>query len=595
MLREESFSITEDILRRIKEIIPAVFVEGKVDFEKLRVFLGDEVTSQSEKFGLQWMGKMSAVRNSQQIAEGTLRPDYNQSINFDDANNVIIEGDNLEVLRLMQKSYYAKVKMIYIDPPYNTGNEFIYPDNFRETLDSYLRYTGQISNEGEAVSSDLETSGRKHSKWLNMMYPRLILARNLLKDDGIIFVSIDDNEHSRLKLVMDEIFGEENFVANIIWNHTQQSKNDEPYFSRHHNSILAYRKSENLQRIRMKRTEADNKAYSNPDNDPKGFWRSGDVRSPSYRSTLKYSIISPSGNEILPPENGWRWAKDTLEKKMETGEIIFNQEETKIIRKIYLADQEGRTPENLFLPEVAGTTREATNQLKELFDGESPFDTPKPTKLIKRLISMVADKDDLIMDFFAGSGTTAHAVMEFNKEEEKSLRYILVQLPEQIEHQQFNSIVDITRERVIRAAQKVEVNADFKFFRLDSGNFTEWSHDIDSTEEIMEQMEAWKDPIKSDRSAEDVLYEIFLKSGFELTAEVKKVVIGELNFFLVQEEAQNIIIYLQDKPVSQEITNQMKILKPSQVWMMDEAFESDDEKKNVQLQWEEEGIAFRSI
>ena len=320
------------------------------------------------------------MRIIQQPSLGTLIPDRDESVDFDTTGNVVIEGDNLEVLKLLQNSYYGRVKMIYIDPPYNTGNDFIYPDDFSEGLTDYLQYTGQLTDTGTKRTTNIDVSGRLHRQWLNMILPRLFLARNLLQLEGIIAVSIDDNESSSLRFVMDEIFGEENFLANVVWKHTEQSKNDEKYFSRQHNSVLIYGRSEQVLPFNFARTTENNSAYRNPDGDAKGQWRAGDVRSPSLRPSLMFNITSPSGHIIRPPENGWRWSEATIKEKTRTGEIVFSADERRIVRKIYLADQVGRTPENLWTQAEAGTTREANTELKSLF-GDVPFDTAKPTRL----------------------------------------------------------------------------------------------------------------------------------------------------------------------------------------------------------------------
>jgi adenine-specific DNA-methyltransferase len=523
--------IDEERIQKLKELFPEAFSEGKLNLRVLKEEIFDSNDEeQEEHYSLQWIGKRNARKLAYIPSDGTLKLSKEQGINENDTGNIVIEGDNLEVLRLLQKSYANKVDLIYIDPPYNTGNDFIYKDDFRESISKYLLKSGQADGEG-VLTSNPKSGGRYHANWLNMIYPRLKLARNLLSEDGLIFVSIDDNELANLKLVLDEVFGEDNFITNIVWKHTQQSKNDEPYFSRHHNSILVYRKSDKLGKIRVERTESDNKAYSNPDNDPKGLWRSGDVRSPSLRNTLKYEIKTPSGKVIQPPDNGWRWAKKTLEQKIGTGEIIFSQDETKIIRKIYLADQEGRTPENVLLPDLVGTTREATSELKELF-GISPFDTPKPTRLIKWLIKLVKKKDALILDFFAGSGTTGQAVMEANTEDGGNRKFMLIQIPEPIETDEFSTIADITKERIRRVISKLneldnnslQLDRGFKVYQLDESNFRKWtgsqSDDIKQLEDNLDLFTI--DHFVEGYNDEDVVVELLLNQGFPLNSSISR-------------------------------------------------------------------------
>jgi adenine-specific DNA-methyltransferase len=378
----ESLNMKDDNLNKLKSVLPELFSEGQLDWEKLKAHLGDNILIANERYTLNWAGKSDAFKALQQPTTATLKPAPEESINFDTTGNVFIEGENLEVLKVLQKSYYGKVKCIIIDPPYNTGNDsFIYPDSFKENKADYEKRIGDKDEEGYLVKEgyfrkNSKDSGHFHSNWLSMMYPRLFLAKNLLRDDGAIFIFIDDNECDNLRLVMNEIFGEDNFIASIAWKHTEQSKNDEKYFSRQYD------------------------------------WRSGDVRSPHYRKTLCYEIDTPSGKKIQPPENGWRWSRAEVLKKISSGEIIFDKNESKITRKIYLVGQEGRTPENLWNGERFGTTRAANAEIKELFEDIPVFDTPKPSIVIKRIIELLSQKDEghIIFDFFSGSGTTAHAL-----------------------------------------------------------------------------------------------------------------------------------------------------------------------------------------
>jgi adenine-specific DNA-methyltransferase len=368
---------------RLSELFPNCVTEtaeGKaIDFDLLKQELNHAVVEGTkERYRLEWPGKKEAIVTANIPTTQTLRPVREDSVDFDNTENLYIEGDNLEVLKLLQESYLGKIKMIYIDPPYNTGNDFVYKDNFSKDTEEELLESGQKDEYKQRLVANPETAGRYHSDWLSMMYPRLKLARNLLTDDGVIFVSIDDNEVHNLRKVCDEIFGEGNFIGAITWKHTQQSKNDERFFSRQSNYNIVYAKNINFTKnFRFNRTDQDNKNYSNPDNDPKGPWRSGDVRSPNPRQTLKYSITAPNGNVIPSPENGWRWSEETVKLKIETGEIIFKKDNSGIIRKIYLSEQEGRTPENLWNGNEFGTTRLANSELKELFGENVPFDTPK--------------------------------------------------------------------------------------------------------------------------------------------------------------------------------------------------------------------------
>ncbi len=522
-----------ELLALIRQTVPEVMSDNQIDVDKLKELLGQErIADRQEHYELNWAGKAAARREIQKTSSHTLLPDANNPAS---APHMLIEGENLEVLRVLQKSYYGKVKMIYIDPPYNTGNDsFVYPDDYSETLDEYQKRTGEKSAEGYLNKQSLwkknsKESGQYHSAWLSMMYPRLYLARNLLRDDGVIFIRIDDNEAANLKLLCDEVFGEENFIANIAWKHTQQSKNDERYFARVYNAILVYRKSDSIEKFRLPRTDEDNKNYSNPDSDPKGDWRPGDVRSPNYRRTMCYDIKTPNGKLINPPENGWRWSEESVLQKIDSGEIVFNANETKIIRKIYLNQQDGRTPENLWDGDLSGTTRQANAEIKKLFGGESIFDTPKPTDLIKRIIKLFPGNsaDCIILDFFAGSGTSAHAVLDLNLEDGGSRQCISVQMPEVLDKTSeaykagYRTIADITRARIEKVIAKLKVEHPDKtadlacaHFTLAPSNFKVWRGDVTDAQTLRDKLASFKSAEKhqvADQNA--MLAELLLKHG----------------------------------------------------------------------------------
>lgn len=538
-----SADIVQENIERLEELFPEAFTEDGVNFDTLRQLLGDlkVLDEGEEKFGLNWHGKKRARDIALTPSLGTLLPCPEESVDWESTQNLFIEGDNLEVLKLLKKSYANKVKMIYIDPPYNTGKEFVYPDKFQDNLDTYLKYTGQKDEDGLKFTSNTETGGRKHTNWLNMMYPRLKIARDLLRHDGVIFISIDDNEEANILTICKEIFGEENYLANVAWKHTQQSKNDEPYFSRNKNSIIVFRKSDAAEKLRLPRTDEDNKNYSNSDNDPNGMWRSGDVRSPSLRQTLKFDIKTPSGKAIAPPEMGWRWSEEGIKEKISTGEIIFSEDETRIIRKIYLRNQDGRTPENVWLGDKFGTTRGANAQIKSIFDGEVPFDTPKPTELIQNIINLIhQDKNCLVMDFFAGSATSAESVLQVNLHDGGTRKYIMVQLPELLDAENKEqkvaadfcekinkpkNLAELAKERIRRAATKIqEENPEyvgdlgFKVFKLSSSNIKVWNPDrTDIEASLMDHQEH----LVEGRSEQDILYELLLKRGVDLTTPIE--------------------------------------------------------------------------
>lgn len=618
----QSADLVAGNIDQLKALFPDLITEGPngtaVNVDVLKALVGDQtVTDADEKYGLNWHGKRRARQLALTPSTGTLRPCPDESVDWDTTQNLMIEGDNLEVLKLLQKSYAGKVKLIYIDPPYNTGKDFVYPDNFQDNIKNYLELTAQLEG-GQKISSNTEASGRFHTDWLNMMYPRLKLARNLLRDDGVIFITIDDNEVFHLRQLLNDVFGEENFVANVVWNHTKQSKNDEKYFSRHHNQILVFRKSEKLEKFQFERSEENNRNYANPDNDPKGDWRAGDVRSPNFRATLRFPIVSPSGIVIEPPENGWRWSEASIKEKIASGEIIFVDNETRILRKIYLADQDGRTPENLWSAEFAGTTRQANAELKELFDSP-PFDTPKPISLGQRILSLTTAgaESDIIVDFFAGSGTTGHAVLAQNASDGGKRRYILVQLPEPLDPENKDqssaaefcdqlerprTIAELTKERLRRAAAKVKADnplfagdTGFRVFKLDHSNIRAWNPNLADLEVSLFDHQ---DHLLEGRSEADVLYELLLKLGLDLCVlieqrtiagcEVHSVGGGVLMTCLAEQ-----ITAEQVEPLALGMIDWHKELAPAgdtTCVFRDSAFENDVAKTNLAAILQQHGI-----
>lgn len=559
----QSLDVVGSNIKKIQQLFPNCVTErlgkdGKpelaIDFEKLQAELSNEIIGEGEeRYQFTWPDKRAANRLANTPTTMTLRPCREESVDFDHTQNLYIEGDNLDVLKVLRETYLGKVKMIYIDPPYNTGNDFVYNDDFAQSRDEFEETSGLFDEEGnqtiDPLQRNTESNGRFHTDWLNMIYPRLKVARDLLSDDGVIFISIDDNEVANLKKNCSEIFGESNFVANVIWKHTQQSKNDELYFSRQYNHTLCYSKDKlRLKRFYFDRTDEDNKNYKNPDNDPKGLWRSGDVRSPNYRKTLCYDIIAPNGNMIPPPENGWRWSKESFNEKIATGEIIFKDDYSGIIRKIYLSDQPGRTPENLWDDKRFGNTRQAASMIKDLFDGKQVFDTPKPIELIKSMLYLVSKECDIILDFFSGSATTAHAVMQLNAEDGGNRKFIMVQLPEKTDEKSeaykagYKNICEIGKERIRRAGKKIkEENKDkegiekldtgFRVLKLDSSNM----NDVYYTPEDFDKHTLFSENVKSGRTPEDLLFQVMLDLGIELSAKIESRQIAGKTVYLVDD------------------------------------------------------------
>lgn len=549
------------------------------------------VDGKEERYQFTWPDKKKSVLLANAPINKTLRPCREESVDFDTTENLYIEGDNLEVLKLLQETYLGKIKVIFIDPPYNTGGDFLYDDNFAQSAEEYISISGQYDNDGNRLVKNFDSNGRFHTDWLNMMYPRLRLAKDILSDDGVIFISIDDNEVENLKKICCEVFGQSNFIANIVWQHSIQPKGYLGTFSVHHNHILCFSKSNNFELGSFERTAEDNKAYSNPDNDPKGPWRSGDVRNALYRPNLIYDIISPSGKVIKPCENGWRWSKETVQEKLRTGEIIFSKDETRIIRKIYLSTLEGRAPETIWFGKDVGTTREAMTELKKLFN-KPPFDTPKPTGLIKKLLRLVQDNEYIVLDFFSGSATTAHAVMQLNAEDGGKRKFIMVQLPEETDEKSeaykagYKNICEIGKERIRRAGAKIKEEAGltvqgldigFRVLKCDTSNMKDVYYS--PTDFDMNLLDMMADNIKEDRNPEDLLFQVMLDLGVELASKIEETTIAGKKVFDV---ADGFLIACFDKDVNGEIIKAIAQKQPYYFVMRDSSLANDSVATNFE-------------
>ena len=583
-----SMDITKEKRKQLKLLFPEVFHENVLDFDHLKRVLGEWSEVKKERYGLTWPGKAECMKIIQQPSIATLKPIREESVNFNVAENLFIEGDNLEVLKLLQKSYFGRVKMIYIDPPYNTGKEFIYTDKFGETLDNYLKYTGQKDEDGRKFSTNMETNGRYHSRWLNIMYPRLYLAKNLLREDGVIFISIDDREVSNLRALCDQIFGEENFLANIVWNSTKSVTNT-ALISVSHTHNLVYVKSKeyyirNRDKFRLKET---GEGFSNPDGDPKGPWKADPFQVEGWRPNQQYEITNPSTGEVYTPNTGSSWKNDfeKFQVLLSENRIVFGTNGTSAPqRKRYLSEARDRGRVAKTWWDNVGTTTNGTAELKELF-GQSLFDNPKPTKLIKQMAELCTKDNDIILDFFAGSATTAHAIMALNNEDGGNRRFICVQLPEKCEERGqafqagYKTIADIGKERIRRAAKKIGVEYSFqqsfgfKVFKLDRSNFKVWQGNVDNFEK---QLFDHIDYIDDTSSSEDILYELLLKSGLLLTDQVKKVFMAGAEVFSVNEG--KLLICL-DRNLTQEVINAIANANPLQVICLDAGFKGNDQLK----------------
>ena len=600
----KSLDLVAENVEQLKRLFPEAVTEGKIDFEVLKNMLGGEIEDRQEYYKFTWNGKEAARAYARVPSMGTLRPCVEESSGKDgtpgkfDSENLYIEGDNLEVLKLLQGAYHKKVKMIYIDPPYNTGKDFVYPDNYRDSLANYKSLTGQTNKEGVATRANPETSGRYHTDWLNMMYPRLILARNLLTDDGVIFISIDDSEQDNLKKLCNEVFGEENFVANIIWEKKFAPQNDAKWFSENHDHILCFAKNkENLSVRLLPRSEEMNERYKNPDNDPRGSWTSGDLLRKDEQSSGVYTITTPNGTKYNPPSGrSWRVSQTKLQEMIRDNRIWFGEDGGNVPRiKRFLSDvQDGIKSQTIWNHSEVGHNQEASQELRKLFEGGAFFDTPKPVRLLKRILYLVSTGNDLILDFFSGSATTAHAVMQLNAEDGGSRKFVMVQLPEVCAEETeaakagYKNICEIGKERIRRAAKKIKEenplfagDMGFKVFKLDTSNIIPWNPDPDNIELTMRNA---VENMLVGRTRQDLLYEVLLKCNLPLTLPIEENKFGQNTVYIVGAGALAICL---DQSIPQTIAEEIVKLRdkyapivPMQVVFRDNGF-TDVAKTNV--------------
>lgn len=596
-----SHDIAEDKRQELLRLFPEVRTEGgKLDFERLKLALGEAADAGKERYGMNWPGKAECFRTIQAPSLGTLRPCPEESVNFDTTENLIIEGDNLEVLKLLQKSYLGKVKMIYIDPPYNTGNDFIYPDNYTESLQTYLEYTGQVDTEGRKFGTNTDTDGRFHSKWLNMMYPRLYLARNLLRDDGVIFITVDNQEVDNLRKVGHEVFGEENFVAGVVWQKKVSPANDAKWFSSDHDYVIVYARNKDIWRPNgLDRTEAQTAYYKNPDNDPRGDWNSATYtcnKTRTERPNLYYPITNPhTGQEVWPKETAvWKYAKDISSLHQKEKRLYWgadgNAQFPRI--KLFLTEMDKVVPRSIWGYTDVGHTQEATNELRALL-GDIGFETPKPSRLIERMIEITGNEDDdtVVLDFFAGSGTTAHAVLDLNRKDGGNRKFILVQLPEPTGREDHPTIADIAKERVRRVikklnekdATKLDLDATakqargFRVFKLADSNFDPWNAESPKDAEgLAKQLELHVNHIRDGRAQDDLLYEILLKSGYTVASPVERLALADKTVYSV---AGGLLFVCLERTLTLDLIRAMADKRPERVVCLDEGFAGNDQLK----------------
>ncbi|MED4990635.1 site-specific DNA-methyltransferase [Parageobacillus toebii] len=592
----KSMDIVKANIEALKQLFPEVVTEGKIDFEKLKLILGEEIETRNEKYEFTWHGKTQAMKLAQTPSTGTLRPDKASSKNWDTTENLYIEGDNLEVLKLLQKSYFGKIKMIYIDPPYNTGKDFVYKDDFRDNIKNYKEITKQTTK------ANTETSGRYHTDWLNMMYPRLKLARNLLKDDGVIFISIDEIEVANLRKLCDEVFGEYNFVGEFVWRKRTGSNDSKNLVTIDHEYVLCYSK-ENFKSLNG--VEKDFKNYKNPDNDPRGPWVAGDLtcnKTAAERPNLYYPITDPATGITYEcnPNRVWAYEKSRMQKYIEEGKIIFpkNGQGTPMYKRYKSEVKSTKKPFSSIIETQINAL--ATKELREILGGQY-FDFPKSVDLISQLISQGCEQNDIILDFFSGSATTAHAVMQLNAEDGGNRKFIMVQLPEPIDEKSeaykagYKNICDIGKERIRRAGEKIvqetgktDLDIGFKVFKLDSSNVKTWDPDFDNLEQTLFDLQ---DNIKEDRTKEDLLYEILLKIGLPLTTPIEEIDYNGKTIYNVAYGS--VLVCLEDDidlDIVQEMLKYQSEHMPPKVIFKESGFISDAVKTNAIQTLKKHGI-----
>ena len=622
VLSGESRDIVSDNVSKLKEIFPEVITEDKIDFEKLKLILGEDIETDSERYAFTWPGKTQAIKESQKQSTGTLRPCKEESKNWDTTENLYIEGDNLEVLKLLQKSYYGKIKAIYIDPPYNTGKDFIYKDNYSDNLENYLKISGQVVSEDLdslslslsndiKVSTNTETQGRYHSNWLNMMYPRLKLARNLLSDDGAIFISIDDNEVENLKKICNEIFGEENFIGEWNWYKSETPPNLSKKIKKNIEYILVYEKIINNSKYEgiQKFSKSDNGLLNQSNSFKTLIFPANVIKTKMKNQIFKKGIYGTDNYKVVLEENTeikdglfikdvilsskFKWSQEKLMNEIKNGTVISIKTNT-LSPSYEKASYDPEVPKNFIDKSVnVDTIENAGRELKKLFNNKKVFDYPKPISLIKYLFNFLSSSgSEVYLDFFSGSATTADAVMSLNIEKKSNNNFILVQIPEATDEKSeaykagFKNICEIGKERIRIAGDKLveesgnnDLDIGFKVFKLDSSNLEKWDPDYNNLEQTLLTSQ---DNIKQDRTQEDLIYEIMLKYGIDLTLPIQK---HETETNIIYSVGFGTLLICLDNNITKEIASEILKLTEdaeiSRVVFKDNGFASDSDKTNI--------------
>lgn len=582
-----------------------------IDFDKLRQELSkDIVEGTQERYQFTWPGKREAMRIANTPTNMTLRPDRESSVDFDNTGNLYIEGDNLEVLKILREDYLGKVKMIYIDPPYNTGNDFVYEDDFSQTSGEFRGKSGMFDEDGNMILQNYEvnseSNGRFHTDWLNMIYPRLKVARDLLTEDGVIFISIDDNEVENLRKVCDEVFGERNFIAQLIWERAFSPKNDARFVSNSHDYVLMFtRNIDSFVIGRLDRTAEANARYSNPDNDPRGVWMSSDISVKTYNAACDYPITTPSGKIIEPPAGRcWSLSKKAFFERLQDNRIWFgpNGDNTPRIKR-FLSELkfDGMAPTSILFYKDVGHSQEGAQEVVTLFGDKGVFDGPKPVRLLQRLITLANLKDDsIVLDFFSGSATTAHALMKTNLEKGTDRKFILVQLPEKVsdkkKDQGYGTICEIGKERIRRAGKKIleelatkkaenglfdkeseptRLDVGFRVLKLDTSNM----QDVYYTPEDSSAATLFDDNVKPDRTPEDLLFQVMLEYNLPLSAKIERKTIAGKEVFSVNDDY---LIACFDENVNETVITEVAKRKPLYFIMRDSSLSSDQVADNFE-------------
>lgn len=606
-LRMQSSNGVEDNITKIAQLFPDCVTEtvdeksGQpkhlIDFEKLKQNLSDSVMSErAERYQFTWPDKSKAILLANSPINATLRPCREDSVDFDNTQNLYIEGDNLDVLKCLKETYLHKVKMIYIDPPYNTGNDFVYEDDFAQSSEEYLANSGQFDEQGNRMFTNAESNGRFHTDWLNMIYPRLKVARDLLTDDGVIFISIDDNEVENLRKVCDEVFGEQNFIATLIWERAFAPKNDAKFISSSHDYILMCAKRiENFKIGRLERTQEANARYSNPDNDPRGVWTSGDMLVKTYNKSCDYPITTPSGKIVNPvPGRFWRFSEESFLEKVKDNRIWFGPEGNGVPRvKRFLSELkfEGMAPTSILFHKEVGHSQEGSKEVTALFGDKGVFDGLKPVRLLQRLLTLAnLDDNSIILDFFSGSASTAHAVMKMNAEKQKHCPFIMVQLPEHIsekkKEQGYETVCEIGKERIRRAGKKIkeesplttqDLDTGFRVLKLDSTNMQDiyYSPKDISQADLFSQV----DNVKPDRTGEDLLFQVMLELGATLDSKIETTTVAGKTIYNV---AEGYLVACFDPDVTDDVVKSIAQMQPAYAVLRDTSMKDDSTATNFE-------------